>query len=231
MSKITLMLICKNEEHRYLKEMLDSAAKYCDNFVIMDDNSTDNTYDICKSYKQTELIQKNDTDAFVDNESSPREKLFRMTMETNPEWIVALDADEILENKANTELRKLLDNTTFYKWYSIQFHHFWHSRTHYRVDKLWVPAWGPRIFKIDKSLEYNWRKTKLHCGSIPVEVLRQPGTQSGFRVKHLGYAGTIEETKKKYDFYISKDPEGKLCPKSHYDSMLDPNPVLKEWIE
>ena len=231
MPKLTMMLLMKNEERHFLREMLDSASKYCDNFVILDDNSTDNSFEIAKSYKNVEIIKKTIGESFIQNESRPRYELFNLTMQTNPEYIIALDADEILDQNGERNIRELIRSNATYDWFSFEFNHFWWDTKHVRMDGYWNPPKGPRMFRYDKNVNYNWRNTILHCGSIPQEVLQKQGTYSGFRIKHYGYAKSPAEIKAKQDFYLEKDPQGKLCFMSHYLSMTDKNPVLKEWRE
>jgi len=231
MSKLTLMIIAKNEEKRYLKEMLEHASSYVDEIVAMDDNSNDGTYDILADNPKTIRIIRNTTDQFTTNESVPRYHLFLETSKTNPDWIIALDSDEIMEDKFGENIHDILDHAGNNQWFSIEFYHFWNSRVKYRVDKLWKPSRGIRIFKYNPIREYIWLDQSLHCGSIPRNIIHDIGTYSGYRVKHLGYAGNSKEIERKYNFYIQQDPKGKMCPLSHYQSMLDPNPVLQMWKE
>jgi len=231
MAKLTLMLMVKNEADRYLRDMLDSASQYVDEIVILDDNSTDQTFSICASYPKVVRLERVKETDFATNESAPRIRLFEMTRETNPDWIICLDADEIMENRFIKEVQTLIDNPGGNYWFGIVFHHFWHSLTHYRVDKLWKPVAGPRMFKFLHDYKYEWRQSRLHCGSLPQNVFAMRGTNTAYRVKHLGYADGPKRTRQKYEWYIARDPNSELCPRSHYDSMLDPNPVLKRWID
>lgn len=232
MAKLTLMTLVKNEADRCLRQMLDSASEYVDEIVILDDNSTDGTYEICKSYPKVVRIERVQGTDFATNESVPRIRLFEMTKEINPDWIISLDADEIMEDRFKREIRRLLDNPRGNYWFGIVFYHFWHSMTHYRIDKLWRPGAGARIFKYVPGYEYQWQQTRLHCGSLPCNIFNYfPGTYTDYRVKHYGYADGPERTKQKYLWYIERDPNSEMCPRSHYDSMLDTDPVLEEWVE
>jgi hypothetical protein len=154
-----------------------------------------------------------------------------MTQATNPDWIISLDADEIMEDRFFREIRGLLDNSNGSVWFGIVFHHFWHSLTHYRTDKLWAPSAGTRIFQVQPGIKYEWLDRRLHCGSVPQNVFQQKGVYTNYRVKHYGYADGSDRTKQKYDWYIERDPNGEMCVRSHYDSMLDENPTLAKWIE
>jgi len=229
MSKLTCMMLVKNEADRYLKAVLDDVSRYADEIVILDDNSTDDTFDLCKSYDKVVSLERVKGTSFEENEAAPRYQLFQQTLKTNPEWIISLDADEMMEPRFAQNVQKLLKGAGAYKWYSIEFYHFWGNLRQYRVDKLWRPSRGPRIFKVELGIKYEWLDQKLHCGSVPRNITQYPGGFSGYRVKHFGYADGMERTRKKYEWYIAKDPNSEMCPRSHYDSMLDKNPVLEEW--
>lgn len=232
MAKLTLMMLVKNEANRFLRQMLDSASEYVDEIVILDDNSTDNTYEICASYPKVVKLEKVQGTDFATNESIPRIHLFEMTKQTNPDWIISLDADEIMEDRFKREIRQIIENPNGMYWFGIMFYHFWHCLTHYRIDKMWRPSGGARIFKYIPGYDYQWRMTRLHCGSLPSNIFDKfPGVYTNYRVKHYGYGDGIERTKQKYYWYIERDPNNENCPRSHYDSMLDTNPVLEEWKE
>lgn len=231
MVKLTCMMLVKNEANRYLKQVLTHISNYADEIVILDDNSTDKTYEVCRSFEKVVSLQKVKGTSFGENEAAPRYQLFLQTMKTNPEWIIALDADEQMENAFEPAIHNILERAGDKKWFSIEFYHFWNSMQYYRTDKLWKPAQGPRIFKVEDDIRYEWLDRKLHCGSIPRNLTKYPGTYSGYRVKHFGYADGPERTKKKYEWYIKRDPNSEMSPRSHYDSMLDEHPVLKEWVE
>lgn len=234
MSKLTLMLLVKNEAERYLKPMLDSASSYVDEMVILDDNSTDDTFEICSGYSKVTRIERVKNASFSEDESVPRITLWEMTKETNPEWILALDADEIMEDRFIRDLPQLLSHPTS-NWYSFIFFNFWSSSTHYRTDKLWGPNPGVtsiRMIKYDPNYPYTWRQSRLHCGSVPSNIFqKQTGLKTPYRVKHYGYAGPREDHERKYNFYIERDPDSELCPRSHYDSILDLSPGLAPWVE
>ena len=51
-NKITLSMIVKNEEGRYLNQVLNSLKGHIDEAVIIDDGSSDNTINICREILQ-----------------------------------------------------------------------------------------------------------------------------------------------------------------------------------
>lgn len=226
------MMLVKNEAHRYLKMVLDDVAQYVDEMVILDDGSQDKTVSICASYPKVVLLGRSQQSTFVTNESQPRLRLYQMTLETRPDWILAIDADEVFESRFKETVRSMINQPSI-DWWGFRFYHFWNSTTHYRVDKLWAPQeFGPRLFRHIPDGQYVWNSQPLHGGSIPINIVQDyPGSKSDIRIKHYGYAGTTEEIVRKYQFYTTRDPISQFCPRSHYDSMLDENPVLQEWVE
>ncbi|MGL4799516.1 MAG: glycosyltransferase, partial [Cellulosilyticaceae bacterium] len=105
---ITLSMIVKNEEGRYLERMLKAANAYIDRAVIIDDGSTDRTGEICKAILGDKLtLITNDQSKFA-NETEVRKQQWFETISTNPDWILFLDADEIFEERAVTVMRELI---------------------------------------------------------------------------------------------------------------------------
>ncbi len=231
-NKLTAMMQVRNESNRYLREVLNDLSEYVDEIVILDDGSTDDTIAICASYAKVISLGRSDQSLYGINEMALKLRLFRRTIATKPDWILALDADEIFESRFKHEVRALINQPTI-DWYAFRFYHFWHSLTHYRVDKLWAPVqYGPRLFRYLPREPYKWNDQALHGGSLPQNLVSDfPGTTSDIRIKHYGYAGSKEETLQKYQFYVERDPHSAFCPRSHYDSMLDESPILEPWVE
>lgn len=231
-NKLTAMMQVRNEANRYLTMVLDDLSSYVDEIVVLDDGSTDDTVAICQSYEKVCLLKQSDHSLYGVNEARLKRRLFRLTVVTRPDWILAIDADEVMEDRFKREVRGLIDQTQ-YDWYSFRFYHFWGSQSHYRVDKLWAPTqYGPRLFRYMPGATYVWNPQALHGGSLPCNLFSDfPGTPTDLRVKHYGYAGSREEIYRKYRFYVERDPVSRFCPRHHYDSMLDENPQLERWEE
>lgn len=96
--RITLSMVLRNEEGRYLSRVLKALAGHIDEAVIIDDGSTDGTVGLCRSLLQgipLHIIQ-NPTSMFA-NEVELRKKQWDETIKRNPDWILNLDADEVIE--------------------------------------------------------------------------------------------------------------------------------------
>tara|TARA_Y100000310_G_C20693855_1_gene824116 strand:+ start:1599 stop:2573 length:975 start_codon:yes stop_codon:yes gene_type:complete len=92
-------MITKNEEN-YLEECLNSVNKIIDEIIIVDTGSTDKTKDIAKKFKAKIYDFKwNDSFSNARNESLKH---------ATKEWILVLDADEILETRDLEKIKELI---------------------------------------------------------------------------------------------------------------------------
>ena len=86
------MLRVKNES-RWIKRVLDSILPLCDAVVVLDDKSDDDTPHICASMPRTDVFAS----PFADlREDRDKNYLFGKVMMRRPDWILAIDGDELL---------------------------------------------------------------------------------------------------------------------------------------
>ncbi|NPV52974.1 MAG: hypothetical protein HPY71_05570 [Firmicutes bacterium] len=230
-NKLTLAMLVRNEADRYLCKVLRHAAQYIDSAVILDDASEDNTVQICKeTLKGIPLTIVSNAQPGFANEIELRKQLWNLVVSTNPDWILVLDADEMLEDRAASTIRGLIDQP-FYDHYSFRLYDFWDA-THYREDLYWQAHKTYRVLLVryQPDFVYTWRETPLHCGRLPNNLFLLPGTRTDLRVKHFGWA-TLEDRQIKYQRYVTLDPKGVYGILPQYESILDPQPNLIRWIE
>ncbi len=228
-NKITLSMIVKNEAGRYLQQLLQSLMGHIDAAVIIDDGSSDNTVNMCREILKgipVHIIQ-NDKSMFA-SEVELRKRQWRETIKTNPDWILNLDADEMLEDDFWDEAQKLI-NKQNYDLYCFRLYDMW-NETHYREDKYWHAhnIYRPFLMRYQPDFNYVWHETPQHCGRFPVNIFSFPQYASEFRVKHFGWA-TPEDRVEKYKRYQFLDPDAIYGIREQYDSILDTNPNLIKW--
>lgn len=228
-NKITLSMIVKNEEGRYLNQMLNSLKGHIDEAVIIDDGSTDNTVNMCREILKgipLHIIQ-NEKSLFA-SEAELRKKQWRETIKTNPDWILNLDADEIVEDDFWNNTQKLINNEN-YDLYCFRLYDMW-NQTHYREDKYWNAhsIYRPFLMRYQPDFHYIWNETPQHCGRFPKNIFSFPKATSEFRVKHFGWA-TQEDRARKYRRYQLLDPDAIYGIREQYDSIMDEKPNLIKW--
>lgn len=98
--KISTVIITKNEE-KNIKRLLES-IKWTDEIILVDDYSLDNTVKIAKTYGAK--IYKRKFDDFSSQKNYGINK-------ANGEWILCLDADEIIPPALKKEIKKIIENS------------------------------------------------------------------------------------------------------------------------
>lgn len=224
--KITLSMIVKNEENRYLEEVLKSAAKYVDEAVIIDDASTDNTVLMCERLLKDipHKIIVNEKSMFA-QEGKLRKQQWDETVKMNPDWILFLDADEILENRF-CDVKDILINNNDIDLFCFKLYDMWDNE-HYRNDVYWNAhtRYMPFMLRYQPKFKYQFNMNNHHCGRMPMNSLKTDYANVDVRVKHYGWSRE-EDRKAKYERYMQLDPGGKFGILEQYESIMDKSPNL-----
>jgi len=102
--KLSLCIAVYNEE-KNLHYPMDSAIDIVDEVIIVDGGSTDKTIEIAKSYgKKVKIINSDNPIMFHKNKQKAIEA-------AQGEWIIQLDADEVLSQELKQEITKLPHGT------------------------------------------------------------------------------------------------------------------------
>lgn len=230
-NKITLSMVVRNEADRYLRRVLEHARQYIDAAVIIDDASTDNTAEICRvtlAGIPLKLITR--AESGFANEFLLRRQQWQETIDTNPDWILSLDADEIFEDRMLTEIPALINQTDF-DWIAFRLYDFW-DENHFREDRFWQAHnyHRPMLVRYVPGFTYKWQETAQHCGRLPCNISELPGAPSSIRLKHFGWAHP-RDREVKFKRYLELDPEGRCGIMEQYLFIMDRNPNLVRWEE
>ena len=228
-NKITLSMIVKNEGNRYLSRILGALKGHIGEAVIIDDGSTDNTVEICRKVLNDiplHIIQ-NEKSLFS-SESALRQQQWRETVKTNPDWILNLDADELIEEAFWETAQELIDNPEI-DLYCFRLYDMW-SDSHYREDPHWNAhsIYRPFLLRYQPGFPYRWNESDQHCGRFPMNIFRFKRANAEARIQHFGWA-TEQDRQAKFKRYKALDPDAIYGIKEQYDSILDPSPNLVKW--
>ncbi len=227
--RITLSMIIKNEEKKYLEKVMRNHREYIDAAVIIDDGSTDNSVAMCKEILgNIPLTIISNCESKFSNEITLRKQQWEKTIETNPDWILNMDADEMFEEGVATQLKALTDQKDF-DLYSFRIYDMWDERN-YREDEQWKShqLYRPFLLRYKTDFTYKWKEQRQHCGRYPENIFQLPNSISHLRIKHLGWS-TADLRTEKYNRYKKLDPEALYGKREQYESILDPNPKLVKW--
>lgn len=227
---IYAQMVGRNEEKRFLEEVLERLSQQVDGIIFTDDCSTDNTVKIAEKYCH---VYSTPEQLFTKHEGQLRALAWSNMCQHAKlgDWVIAIDCDEMLYNKNdvnNLDISSVLSNSP-YDVVNVRFYHMWNEKQ-WRTDKLWAPNNSSRIFKFKENGGFANRK--LACGSEPTYVndwIRQRNfwVDSGLVMKHLGYVRD-EDKISKHQRYSTLDG-GEFHALNHINSIIDPNPVLIDW--
>ncbi|WP_138753796.1 glycosyltransferase [Paenibacillus sinopodophylli] len=230
-NKLTAIMQVRNEQGRYLEAVLAELSQFVDDIVIVDDASTDDTHELCRSFDKVVKLIRLDTSLFR-TEWQLRQRLWEEAITLEPDWILSVDADEIYEQRAALAIRELIDQDR-YDWVGYRMYDFWGSLTHYREDEWWTlhKRHTMTLIRYLPGYHYYYPQWEHHVPRLPITAAALPGICTEFRIKHLGWAGSEEDRRAKYERYKQLDPFGKWGSLAHYESILDPKPRLIRWNE
>lgn len=220
-NKIITMYRVKNEE-RWIKQSIESIYDFCDEIVIFDDNSTDNTKKICTAFDKVVDIHTKTDSSF--DEARDRNLLLNMALKRKPDILLSLDGDEIFlpgsEKIIQEEIDVLYPDVHVFEF---QLYTLWDSPNKIRFDGLFSSFWQKRMFRLKdqpSALKINDSPYpgNFHCGSIPTNTIgMETSLKSNAKIFHCA---SFDESlrKKKYEWYVSRDPDNPLT--DNYQHML-----------
>jgi len=148
-NKLSVVIITKNEE-KIISRCLD-AVKWANEIIVVDSGSTDDTVSICKKYGAKVFYKK--------WQGYSEQKNFAIS-KAKGNWILSIDADEIVSDELKDEIKSiLLNNEVEYDGYEIRFKNYFYGRF-LRFGGLY-PDYHLRLFKKGKG---SFNKTKIHEG-------------------------------------------------------------------
>lgn len=154
MPKLSVVIATRNEE-RIIEKCLES-VKWVDEIVVVDDCSTDATIEIVKKYTEKVFIN-NSNGSFHKNKNLAIEK-------ASGEWILSLDADEIIPPELTEEIKNVIKDSNMLGYYLNRKNYFigkwirgcgWYPDYIIRLFKKGVTKWPLDIHDIPKINEKN----------------------------------------------------------------------------
>ena len=208
MAKLVVMLRVKDGMF-FAKEWLECFEKLADEIVVLDNGSTDGTYEALKAHhKVVDIIR---TEGY--NEGRDKNLLYDHVRMRKPDWCLWLDIDEIFEPElTRAHFDKLMSSKIYNKFAFRRFH--FTDREHF------AGSW----YRLNYSSGHDrimWREhpsghfQNLIIDSPNVKGIKGLKSNTNFRLKHLGYINK-ELVDKKAEIYRAIIPEKEETFQSMY---------------
>ena len=215
---ISLCMITKNEE-KYLEECLNSVKSIVDEIIIVDTGSTDKTKDIAKKFNVKIFDFK-----WSDDFSEARNESLK---HATKDWILVLDADEILDDDGLKSIKNLVNEKDYDGFLFLQKNYSnetsitgFTSEEHEKHGNKcqgWYSSFIVRLFRNKKSYKFEGAVHELVEHSI--ENAKGKIAVSNISIHHYGNADP-EIARKKRKIYLE------LCLKK-----IKQNPSASSYYE
>lgn len=200
------------------------AGKEVDEIVIYDDASTDGSYEYALS--KTEHVIRGKGNNFA-NERNHKELLLQKAIALGAEFILWIDADEVLDVQAAEHLQSLCQECIDNDIDGINFRelNLWRSATWRRIDSYYDDGNFTRLWKVKPGLSFGKSSEGLHQPLFPPQILKtKTAPDMGFL--HYGFAD-VKNIAYKYYTYRSHGQRGYVM----LDRLIDESSLKLEQIE
>jgi glycosyltransferase involved in cell wall biosynthesis len=201
MTEIVGMMRIKNEA-RWIRPVLESALKVCERVYVLDDHSTDGSFDICAGFGERVRVFSSSFHS-LDEARDKNWMLEVIRLGTKAEWVLAIDGDELLTDHA--QLVATIQSGRA-NCYSMRVLYLWDREDQVRTDGVYGRFWRPSLFRLGagESFQSTRNGGNFHCGNVPKELLPN-SRRCEVRLLHFGYMHASDR-RRKFDWYNEVDP-------------------------
>jgi tetratricopeptide (TPR) repeat protein len=204
--RLSLCMIVKDEEEM-LPRCLAAAAPAVDEIVVVDTGSSDRTIEIARSFGAT-VIERAWTGSF----SEARNASFDAA---TGDWLMFLDADEVLVGEDVERLRALRGQTWREAFYLSEI-----SYTGELGDGTAATHTALRVFRARPQYRFSGSLHEQIADTLPLH-LPERIRATDIRIEHFGYLGAVRDAKEKsrrnIELLLKQRDEGAVTPFLHYN--------------
>jgi len=207
--KIIAIYRIRNEE-RWIKKSLESISEICQEIIILDDCSTDNTVEICKKFPNVVEIYERKDELPLD-EVRDKKIIWEMAMKRNPDFILKLDGDEVFAPNSKdiifNEIMNLYPNDLNF---SLQLMYIYDKPNQWRTDAWFDDIYHIRLIRINeytKDLEFEESGYPGNAHSLHLPPTKYVPVRSDVKILHYSLYDKKIRTRK-FDYFHEVDPGG-----------------------
>lgn len=228
-------MVARNEQDRYLSQVLEWHLEFLDGIHLFDDRSDDGTAVVAADAGAVVDVRPHDVSRFLEHEGDFRQaawESFELDMQPVPgeDWVLSIDADEFFVSQTAGPERLSLERLVSFarsqeaNAINLRIDEIFgvdvDGTPLKRVDGFWGQIAAPRFFRYQAGGHFANRR--MGCGSTPTYVRPVSAVKMAHSILHYGYADEIDRHVKHRRYtHIGQGHSSK-----HVDSILQP-PTLE----
>lgn len=227
MPKITALLAFRNEE-RYLPGFFAHLRNYVADFIVFDDNSSDDSAEIARSQPSTRLLSRRLAEPSPAHyfEVENRRALLNEAIARQAEWVLCCDADERHEQRFLENLQSI--TAAHQVAFGLKVRDLWDSKDQYRVDGPWGGKAKFVLFPVAPFSDY-YPEHSLHRPWVPPSIKCSRENILDFNLYHLASLHAKNRVKRLRKFKTI-DPGSQHQPVIGYDYLTNETTLRVEKI-
>ena len=216
---IGIMVVGPNE--KYLEKSLNEFKRLCDDAIIATNNADENTIKIIESFGYHHY---EDNREWGINQPRIKTNLLEKAGELKPDWIIALDADEVFAKEFTRQEAEKLASTDEIAYYFLVVN-LYNDENHFAHSSGIQRFWNIRYYKYLPEYGLQFLRKNLHCGLGP-PIAYKYGWHAPYYLLHYGLMAK-EDRLRKADRYRQYDPNKKFKAGTYYDELIADLPMKK----
>lgn len=212
--KIVGIGVCgPGEASKYMRKTMEEFKRLCDEVIIATSNAGD---------EEKKLIDEYGFQHYEDNREWGKEQpniktdLLTKAGELKPDWIVALDMDEVFAPEVTRQELERLASGTEIAWYFLVVN-LYNDEQHFAHDVGIQRFWNIRFYKFLPEYGLQFQRKALHCGLAP-PIAYKYGWHAPYYLLHYGLMKP-EDRQRRVARYQKYDPNAVYKGKVYYDDL------------
>lgn len=211
--RIIGIMVCGAEADRYLEKSLKEFKRLCDDALIATNNADEKTKELIKTYGYR---QYEDNREWGIHQPSIKTDLLGAVRELNPDWIIALDSDEVFAPQFTRDEAERLAQTDEIA-YNFLVVNLYNDEQHFAHSTGIQRFWNIRFYKYLPEHGLQFLKKNLHCGLAP-PIAYKYGWHAPYYLLHYGLMKP-EDRARKVARYQKYDPNKRFKSGTYYDEL------------
>jgi hypothetical protein len=164
-----LALLAVRDEMTYLPGFLANVRPHVDGIIALDDGSQDGSGDYLRSSEGVLEVLDSPPGRSTWDEPANHRSLVGAALRHGGEWLLALDADERLEQEFRPRAERVIRRGGLFAFgaFAVRMRELWDSSDHFRVDGMWGRKAPARLFRARADHLFDSRP--LHGVKAPLQ--------------------------------------------------------------